>query len=111
MEGLLPYYALPIPKMKERLEDCEKIVETFSLIVNDHKVELKWNDDYARDWWWSSRTRADAQVNLMETFLHFLPDLRATYTIHDQPSVVVDYERSRELIEAARHHKGEHASS
>lgn len=62
--------------MQERLADTEKIVETFTLIVHDGKVELQWNDDYSRDYWWSSRPRADAQINLMEPFIGMIGSLR-----------------------------------
>ena len=105
MTSLLPYYGLPIETLKERVQDAEKIAETFTIIVAHGKVELQWNDDYSRDWWWASRPRADAQINLMEPFVHLLPDLRATFTIHDQPSVLLDYERQQELLKAARNHK------
>lgn len=92
--------------MKERAEEAEKIPETFTLIVNDGKVELQWNDNYSRDTWWASRGRADKQANLMEPFIAMLPDFRATYTIHDQPSVLIDHSRRTELVDAARKHQG-----
>lgn len=76
MISLLPFYGLPIKTMQERLVEAETIPETFTLIIHDGKVELEWNDDYARDTWWASRGRADSQVNLMEPFLDQLPSLR-----------------------------------
>jgi beta-1,2-xylosyltransferase len=76
MNSLLPFYGLPIHTLKERLEEAEQIQETFTLIVKDGKVELKWNDDYSRDTWWASRPRADSQINLMEPFLGLIGDLR-----------------------------------
>lgn len=76
MNSLMPFYALPIATLKERLEETETIQETFTLIVLDGKVELKWNDDYSRDTWWASRPRADSQTNLMEPFIQHLPNLR-----------------------------------
>jgi beta-1,2-xylosyltransferase len=76
MTSLLPFYGLPIPTLKERLEDAEKIQETFTLIVHDGKVELKWNDDYSRDTWWASRPRADSQINLMEPFIGMIGSFR-----------------------------------
>lgn len=106
MESLLPFYGLPIGTLKERTAEAETIVETFTLIVHDGKVELQWNDDYSRDRWWASRGRADKQINLMEPFIGMIGDFRATYTIHDQPSILLDYERNTDLVEAARKHKG-----
>lgn len=76
MNSLLPFYGLPIATLKERLEEAEKIDETFTLIIHDGKVELQWNDDYSRDTWWASRPRADAQINLMEPFLNQIGNLR-----------------------------------
>jgi len=107
MESLLPFYGLPIETLKERTADAEKIAETFTLVVLDGKVELQWNDNYSRDTWWASRGRADNQINLMEPFIGMLPNFRATYTIHDQPSILLDYQRNKELVDAARQHKGE----
>ena len=76
MTALLPFYGLPIPDLAERLKEAEQVVETFTLIVQDGRVELQWNDDYSRDTWWASRPRADSQINLMEPFLNLLPDFR-----------------------------------
>ncbi|OWZ65552.1 beta-1,2-xylosyltransferase 1 [Cryptococcus neoformans] len=105
MNSLLPFYALPIDTLEERLTEAEKIPETFTLIVHDGKVELKWNDDYSRDTWWASRPRADSQINLMEPFIKHIGTFRATFTIHDQPSILLDHERHEELLTAARHGK------
>ena len=76
MTSLMPFYALPLKTLHERLVESESIPETFTLIVRDRKVEQQWNDDYSRDTWWASRHRADAQTNLMEPFLEYLPDFR-----------------------------------
>ncbi|ORY32933.1 hypothetical protein BCR39DRAFT_522439 [Naematelia encephala] len=105
MESLLPFYGLPIETMAERLKDAESIVETFTLVVHDGKVELQWNDDYSRDKWWASRPRADAQINLMEPFISQIGSFRATFTIHDQPSILLEYNRQQELLTAARQGK------
>jgi ABC-type cobalamin/Fe3+-siderophores transport system ATPase subunit len=32
---------------------------------------------------------------------------RATFTIHDQPTMLLDYKRQQELLQAAKAHKGE----
>lgn len=77
MNSLMPFFALPIETLHERLLEAETIPETFTLIVQNGKVELQWNDDYSRDTWWASRPRADAQINLMEPFLEFLEDFRS----------------------------------
>jgi len=76
MKSLLPFYGLPIKTLQQRLEETEKIEETFTLIVKNGKVELQWNDDYSRDMWWASRPRADSQINLMEPFIGLIGDLR-----------------------------------
>ncbi len=76
MDSLLPFYALPIPTVKERLIEVESIQETFTLIVQDGKVELQWNDEYSRDTWWASRPRADSQINLMEPFIGMIGNIR-----------------------------------
>lgn len=76
MDSLLPFYALPIETMQERMTEAETIKETFTLIIHDGKVELQWNDDYSRDTWWASRPRADSQINLMEPFIGMLGSLR-----------------------------------
>ena len=73
----MPFFALPIETLHERLLEAETIPETFTLIVHEGKVELQWNDDYSRDTWWASRPRADAQVNLMEPFMEFLENFRS----------------------------------
>ena len=77
MDSLLPFYALPIATLQERLAEVESIQETFTLIVQNGKVELQWNDDYSRDQWWASRPRADSQINLMGPFLGMLGDFRS----------------------------------
>ncbi|KAK4688087.1 beta-1,2-xylosyltransferase, partial [Tremellales sp. Uapishka_1] len=105
MQSLLPFYGLPIDTLKDRLVESETIAETFTLIVHDGKVELQWNDDYSRDTWWASRPRADAQINLMEPFIGMVGNFRATFTIHDQPSIMLDYARQEELTTAAKAHK------
>ncbi|ODN80875.1 beta-1,2-xylosyltransferase 1 [Cryptococcus amylolentus CBS 6039] len=102
MESLLPFYALPIESLKARMAEAEKVAETFTLIVHDGKVELQWNDDYSRDTWWASRPRADSQINLMEPFIKHIGAFRATFTIHDQPSILLDKDRETELLDAAR---------
>lgn len=101
MESLLPYYGLPIDVLAERLKEVEKLVETYTLIVKDGKVEIQWNDDYARNLWSSSRARADDQANILEPFLHLLNDFRATFTIHDQPSIQLEAGPQKELVDAA----------
>lgn len=101
MESLLPFYGLSIAELKKRNEESEKVIETYTLIVNDSKVVLQWNDDYARDTIWSTRQRADAQINLMEPFIDRLPAFRATFSDHDQPSVTVPFEELKALTEAA----------
>ncbi|ORX35699.1 hypothetical protein BD324DRAFT_631296 [Kockovaella imperatae] len=105
MNSLMPFFALPIETLRERLLEAETIAETFTLIVQNGKVELQWNDDYSRDTWWASRPRADSQINLMEPFLHHLENFRATFTIHDQPSILLDHARRKELLDAAYDHK------
>ena len=76
MNSLLPFYALPIETLKERMIEVETIQETFTLIVHDGKVELQWNDDYSRDAWWASRPRADSQINLLAPFIAMLGSFR-----------------------------------
>ena len=76
MNALLPFYGLPIATLAERAAEAEDIVETFTLIVTDGKVELQWNDEYSRDTWWASRPRADSQINLMEPCLYHLAGIR-----------------------------------
>ena len=97
MNALLPFYGLPIATLAERAAEAEDIVETFTLIVTDGKVELQWNDEYSRDTWWASRPRADSQINLMEPFLNLLPDLRCVdnfgYTAHAGPGAGGEGER------------------
>ncbi|WOO80670.1 Beta-1,2-xylosyltransferase 1 [Vanrija pseudolonga] len=110
MESLMPFYGLPIGTLKEREEDAEKVVETFTLIIGpndkgEQSVELQWNDDYARDTWWASRGRAESQIELMEPFLHMLPKMRTTFSIHDQPTILLDYQRNQELLKAAEAHQ------
>lgn len=89
-------------------------------------IQTQWNDDYSRDHWWASRPRADAQVNLMEPFMSMLSDfryvpnssararlvvsharfVRATFTIHDQPSIMPSHDRMKELTDLAKKHQG-----
>ena len=76
MDSLLPFYALPIATLQERMTEVESIQETFTLIVHDGKVVLQWNDDYSRDTWWASRPRADSQINLMEPFVGMIGNIR-----------------------------------
>ena len=122
MNSLMPFYGLPIETMQQRAREAEKIPETFTLVVHDGKVELQWNDDYSRDTWWASRPRADSQINLMEPFIKDIGSLRyvvslttgkrrgltirATFTIHDQPTMLLDYKRQQELLTAAKDHTG-----
>jgi beta-1,2-xylosyltransferase len=76
MNSLMPFYGLPIDTMIERFKEAEQIPETFTLIVEDGKVILQWNDDYSRDTWWASRPRADSQINLMEPFIKDIGSFR-----------------------------------
>jgi beta-1,2-xylosyltransferase len=132
MRSFSPFYGLPVSTLQERLTEVEKIEETFTLVVHDGKIELQWNDDYARDVWIASRSRADKQINLMEPFIALLPSFwgvgsgrvtprviyssrvrecpvaslltthRATFTIHDQPTILLDHARQQELLTAAK---------
>ncbi|KAI5453780.1 cryptococcal xylosyltransferase 1 [Naganishia albida] len=102
MQTLLPFYAFTPAELEKRNGEAEKTVETFTMIVKKGKVEVQWNDEYSRDHWWASRPRADAQVNLMEPFLGMLSDFRATFTIHDQPSIMPSHERMSELVHLAK---------
>ena len=77
MNSLMPFFALPLETLRERLLESETIAETFTVIVHNGKVELQWNDDYSRGYWSASRSRADAQINLMEPFLEYLGDFRS----------------------------------
>lgn len=100
----MPYWGLPVKELQQRNAEMESVVETFTLIVEKGKVEVQWNDNYARDMWWSTRPRADAQVNIMEKFLHLMPNLRATFSIHDQPAIMVNHGIVEKLDKAARDH-------
>lgn len=102
MQSLLPFYAFDHAELEKRNLEAEKTVETFTMIVKKGKVEVQWNDDYSRDRWWASRPRADAQVNLMEPFLGMLTDFKATFTIHDQPSIMPSHDRMKELTDLAK---------
>ncbi|KAJ9094050.1 hypothetical protein QFC21_006151 [Naganishia friedmannii] len=102
IQSLLPFYAFDHTELEKRNLEAEKTVETFTMIVKKGKVEVQWNDDYSRDRWWASRPRADAQVNLMEPFLGMLTDFKATFTIHDQPSIMPSHDRMKELTDLAK---------
>jgi hypothetical protein len=96
--SLLPFYALPPDDFLARTAEAERVPETYTLIVKaGGKVVLQWNDDYARNEYWAARPRADAQINLLEPFLERLGEMRITFSIHDEPSVVLPYERRAEL--------------
>jgi beta-1,2-xylosyltransferase len=87
------------------MKEAESVAETFTLIVHDGKVELQWNDDYSRDTWWASRPRAEAQIDLMEPFIERIGSFRATFTIHDQPTIMLEYDRMKELTDLAKQRK------
>lgn len=74
--ALLPFWAFSPQELIKRNAEAEKVVETFTLVINDGTVELQWNDEYSKGRWWASGPRADAQINLMEPFLSMLPNLR-----------------------------------
>ncbi|CED82144.1 cap1-related protein [Phaffia rhodozyma] len=111
MNSLLPFYALPPDEIAQRVTEAESIPETFTLIVKEGgKVVLQWNDQYSRDIWWNARTRADHQINLMEPFLDKLGEMRVTFSIHDQPFMVLPYERRQELEGLAKGRVGSYTS-
>jgi hypothetical protein len=96
--SLLPFCALPPFDFLSRTAEAERVPETYTLIVKAAgKVVLYWNDDYARNEYWAARPRADAQINLLEPFLERLGEMRITFSIHDEPSIVLPYERRAEL--------------
>ncbi|KAL7413213.1 hypothetical protein BDY24DRAFT_389314 [Mrakia frigida] len=99
MEGLAPFFGMSSSEVTQRVSEAESVKETYTLIVKEGgKVVLQWNDDYSRDVWWSSRSRADAQINLMEPFLDKLGDMRITFSIHDSPSLFIPFARKQELL-------------
>lgn len=100
MQTLLPFYGLSVEEIQQRAKEAEGVVETFTLIVANSTVELKYYDESYAGTFWAGR--ANAQVRLIEPYVDRLEPFRATFSVHDQPSVAVPFTEMSDLWDAAK---------
>ncbi|ORX37296.1 glycosyl transferase family 90-domain-containing protein [Kockovaella imperatae] len=104
---LAPFFALPKEEMKRRMLMVEDMPETFTVIIKDGRVDVQILDPGGLRWE-GTWPRARDAASLIEGFARFLPDLRVTFSIFDQPQIYLSWARRKSLMELGL--RNEHTS-
>ncbi|WWD18593.1 hypothetical protein CI109_103046 [Kwoniella shandongensis] len=104
---LAPFFALPKDEMKRRMTMVEDMAETFTLIIENGQVDIQIKDPGGLEWGGTLPRAADT-ANLLRAFSRFLPDMRATFSIFDQPQIYLSWARRGSLVDLGL--RGEHTT-
>ncbi|WVQ83028.1 hypothetical protein IAT38_005166 [Cryptococcus sp. DSM 104549] len=104
---LAPFLALPKGELKRRMELVDHMAETFTLVVENGTVEIEIKDDGGLEWG-GTLPRARDTANLISAFSQHLPDMRATFSIFDQPQIYISWARRGSLVDLGL--RGEHTT-
>ncbi|WWC88513.1 uncharacterized protein L201_003424 [Kwoniella dendrophila CBS 6074] len=95
---LAPFFALPKNEMKRRMQLVENMEKTFTLIIENGEIEIQIKDPGGLKWG-GTLPRAKETVNLLKGFSKFLPNMKATFSIFDQPQIYLSWARRSSLID------------
>ncbi|WVW84823.1 hypothetical protein I302_106858 [Kwoniella bestiolae CBS 10118] len=95
---LAPFFALPKEEMKRRMELVENMEKTFTLVIEDGEVEIEIRDPGGLKWG-GTLPRAHETSNLLKGFIKYLPNMKATFSIFDQPQIYLSWARRGSLID------------
>ncbi|EIW73449.1 hypothetical protein TREMEDRAFT_42362 [Tremella mesenterica DSM 1558] len=95
---LAPFFALPKKEFKRRMELVEEMKETFTLVIEDGRVGIEIKDPGGLEWG-GTLPRANDAASLISSFSRYLPDLRATFSIFDQPQIYLSWARRGSLVD------------
>ncbi|OCF30440.1 hypothetical protein I316_07927 [Kwoniella heveanensis BCC8398] len=104
---LAPFFALPKDEMKRRMSLVEDMAETFTLVVEDGEVAIEIKDQGGLKWG-GTLPRAQDTSSLLSAFSKYLPDMRATFSIFDQPQIYLSWARRASLVDLGL--RGEHTT-
>nr|XP_018262209.1 uncharacterized protein I303_05225 [Kwoniella dejecticola CBS 10117]OBR84367.1 hypothetical protein I303_05225 [Kwoniella dejecticola CBS 10117] len=95
---LAPFFALPKSEMKRRMELVENMEKTFTLIIEDGEIEIEIRDPGGLKWG-GTLPRAHETSALLKGFAKYLPDMKATFSIFDQPQIYLSWARRGSLVD------------
>ncbi|WRT67909.1 uncharacterized protein IL334_004883 [Kwoniella shivajii] len=104
---LAPFFALPKKEMKRRMQLVEDMEKTFTLIIEDGEIEIEIKDPGGLKWG-GTLPRAHETSNLLKAFSKYLPNMKATFSIFDQPQIYLSWARRGSLIDLGL--RGEHTT-
>ncbi|KAK8858698.1 hypothetical protein IAR55_002927 [Kwoniella newhampshirensis] len=104
---LAPFFALPTEEMKRRMQMVEDMAETFTLVIEDGKVDIQIKDPGGLEWGGTLPRAADT-AGLLRAFSQHLPNMRATFSIFDQPQIYLSWARRGSLVDLGL--RGEHTT-
>ncbi|ODO05163.1 hypothetical protein L198_01851 [Cryptococcus wingfieldii CBS 7118] len=104
---LAPFLALPEEEMKRRRGLVDNMSETFTLVIKNGSVDIEIKDEGGLNWG-GTLPRASDTAALLRAFSEHLPDMRATFSIFDQPQIYLSWARRGSLVNLGL--KGEHTS-
>jgi beta-1,2-xylosyltransferase len=104
---LAPFWALPRAEMRKRVREAMDLKETFVLVVENGTVSVELLDEGGLDWA-GTLPRAKDAASLIRPFAGYMPDMRAVFSIHDQPQIYLSATRKASLIELGL--RGEHTA-
>ncbi|WVQ73253.1 hypothetical protein IAR50_002821 [Cryptococcus sp. DSM 104548] len=104
---LAPFLALPKEEMKRRREMVDNMSETFTLVVKNGSVDIEIKDEGGLNWG-GTLPRASDTATLLRAFSEHLPDMRATFSIFDQPQIYLSWARRGSLVNLGL--RGEHTT-
>ncbi|WVR06467.1 hypothetical protein IAU60_003498 [Kwoniella sp. DSM 27419] len=104
---LAPFFALPKAEMKRRMQMVEHMAETFTLVVEDGEVDIEIRDQGGLKWGGTLPRARDAS-SLLSAFSEYLPNMRATFSIFDQPQIYLSWARRGSLVDLGL--RGEHTT-
>ncbi|OXG27210.1 hypothetical protein C367_02639 [Cryptococcus neoformans Ze90-1] len=95
---LAPFLALPKSEMMRRMEMVDNMAETFTLVVQNGSVDIEIKDQGGLRWG-GTLPRARDTASLLRGFSDHLPDMRATFSIFDQPQIYLSWARRGSLVD------------
>ncbi|AAW42848.2 CAP1-related [Cryptococcus deneoformans JEC21] len=95
---LAPFLALPKSEMMRRMEMVDNMAETFTLVVRNGSVDIEIKDEGGLQWG-GTLPRARDTASLLRGFSDYLPDMRATFSIFDQPQIYLSWARRGSLVD------------
>ncbi|BEI86445.1 hypothetical protein CcaverHIS002_0607320 [Cutaneotrichosporon cavernicola] len=93
---LAPFWALPKDELRRRLKAVEVMDDVFVLELRNGTVFVDIEESGLQ--WNGTESRARQTTEMLASIAEYLPDLRATFSIFDQPQIYLSWARRDSLV-------------